>query len=55
MCRCNHRDYCQYSYRQFNGLINSLLNINIMKSQNVNNKLRFDKNALVELNDEQLT
>ncbi|MBP2832400.1 class IIb bacteriocin, lactobin A/cerein 7B family, partial [Aquimarina sp. U1-2] len=34
---------------------NSLLNINIMKSQNVNNKLRFDKNALVELNDEQLT
>ena len=26
-----------------------------MKSQSVNNKLRFDKNSLVELNEEQLT
>ena len=26
-----------------------------MKTQNVNNKLRFDKNSLVELNEEQLT
>ena len=26
-----------------------------MKTQNVNNKLRFDKNSLIELNEEQLT